>query len=379
MEFSRFTDCPPRAPVGRSDAVYGSFDHLIIVLGRLVDFSVRDRHRKITVVKSNGGHWRPAPGIVLGPPQGPPQRQSASGPSAAPKTKQRTQSAAPPQVPDFYGMAPPRAWTGMHSKYETGRTSSIPMEPQAKDPIDIADATQKAIEEWTQIRSALLAFESMLGKNFQPLSAEYQQPMQTPFGPALFYRSYDIACLWCIYNMAWIILARSHPHMPPHAHVAAGVAAYQTRNYANEIGRIACGIIPPPESEPLNPTLGGAFSETCVPLFFAGVQYQDPAQRDWIITRLFEVERRCGYDTAGLVGNGIQTAWYKAFKAGRGPPYERRWNTQAHDERLSGAFEHKDTGEPPKGREVTDRRFVHTKAQARLHWALGVIGMEEND
>lgn len=165
--------------------------------------------------------------------------------------------------------------------------------------------------------------------------------------------------------------------MPPHAHMAAGVAAHQTRQAANDIGRIAAGILAPPAYEPLNPTLGAAFCEMCVPMFFAGVQYQAPAQREWTVSRLDEVERRCGYATAGLIANGCQATWYRAFQAGRGPPYERPYNAKAADERLNGKFEYMPQGEP-KEDDATDRRFVHTRAAARLHWAVGIIGTEED-
>lgn len=317
--------------------------------------------------------------MVLGPSPGPIAGQGPGVPGARTHKSQQPSAAGPPQLPAFYGMAPSSSQTGMPSSYQTSHDESTPGTPHVYDPIDISAATTAAIEEWNQIRGALSVFESMLGDNFQPLSAEYQQPLQSPFGPALFYRSYDIACLWGQYNMALIIATRCHPHMPPHAHVAAAVAAYQTRNYADEIGRIGCGIIPPPANEPLNPTLGAAFTETCVPLFFAAIQYQHPAQREWTVTRLFEIERRCGYDTASLIANGIQTAWWKASQNGRGPPYVRRWNTQAQDERISGAWEYKDTQVPVHDAQLEDRRFSHTKAQARLHFAIGIIGTEEDN
>ncbi|KAK4997653.1 hypothetical protein LTR60_007732, partial [Cryomyces antarcticus] len=109
---------------------------------------------------------------------------------------------------------------------------------------DLNAATDAAMDEWTQIRHALNSFASRLGPAFQPLGPEFHQPLATPFGDAVVYRSYDIGCLWAVWHMAVIIAIRSHPSMPPAAMMAAGVAAQQTASMAHEIARIAAGIAP---------------------------------------------------------------------------------------------------------------------------------------
>lgn len=78
------------------------------------------------------------------------------------------------------------------------------------------------------------------------------------------------------------------------------------------------------EDTPLTPALGAALIESTMSLFFAGVQYQDSAQREWLVTRLLEIDRRTGWASAGVIARSCETSWEKAAEMGRGPPYERR-------------------------------------------------------
>lgn len=409
MDYSRWTDCPPRAPLGKADAVYGSFDHLMLLLGRIANFASRDRKRKLKVMEANGGQWRPAPGMKMGPPPGakPPGadpadalpssiegRKPSSGAPINPRmppqgmargpgmpqqmaNPQPVQAGPPPQI-SFYGMAPPPARVAMPARYQTNQTSPTPSTLSHQDSIDLDTATKDALAEWQRIHHALDAYASRLGPNFQPLPEDCQQPLPTPFGLALFYRSYDISCLWLVYNMCVIIAERSHPHMPPAAHMAAGIAAFKTRESATNIGRITAGIVSPPQNQPLSPALGAAMCECCMALFIAGVQYQDPAQRRWTVERLFETDRRCGWATAGVIGEGCQTSWVKAAFMGRGPPWERIRNTRNPDARVNGSYERVGMQGAPDGEDEKDRRFVFSRAEARVHWAIGIIGTEED-
>lgn len=101
-----------------------------------------------------------------------------------------------------------------------------------------------------------------------------------------------------------------HPDMPPAVQVAAVVAASDTRDYAMFIHRISADITnpsPPPKIHTWpNPKPAAAFSEFSLSFFFAGVQYQTPEQQDWLVKRLFEVDRRAGWATAGII-EGYQT------------------------------------------------------------------------
>ncbi|KAK5283629.1 hypothetical protein LTR16_005396 [Cryomyces antarcticus] len=278
----------------------------------------------------------------------------------------------PPAVP-FFGMAPSRPNNSMPASYASGQSQS-PSTLQDDHLNDLNAATDAAMDEWTQIRHALNSFASRLGPAFQPLGPEFHQPLATPFGDAVVYRSYDIGCLWAVWHMAVIIAIRSHPSMPPAAMMAAGVAAQQTASMAHEVARIAAGIAPTPRHVPLSPSLGAALVESTMPCFFAGVQYRDAAQRAWIVARILDIEARTGWASAGLIARGCETAWVKAA-AGRGPPYERVRDVRHADERINGAWE-RESEEPP--REPSDRRNIHRFAPTRVHWAIGIIGMEED-
>ncbi|KAF7198277.1 putative transcriptional regulatory protein C15D4.02 [Pseudocercospora fuligena] len=392
MDFNRWANCPPRAPMGKVDAVHGSFDHLVLLLGRIADFSSKDRERKLKQIQANGGRWKPLPGtpgmnIWPPPPQGnqPPTPVSASFPPPGnPFPSQGPPAGEPPPMPAFYGMAPPpRANVQMPASYTPFGDHAIPTPQSAQPPdpldTDLAAATQASLAEYGRIRSALHTFANSLGPGFQPLSAAEQIPMATAFGDARSYRSYDIGCLWAIYNMAIIITIRSHPHMPPAMHMAAGIAAPETAPYATEIGRIVAGIVPGPSDTGLNPSLGAALCESCMPSFFAAVQYQEPAQRWETVTRIFNIAKRTGWGSAELIANGCETAWVKAAAIGRGPPYTRIVRSEtSEDPRLNGSWERLDPNAQPNENDESDRRLVKTKANARLNWAVGVIGVEED-
>lgn len=286
------------------------------------------------------------------------------------------QSAAPPM---FYGMAPaPKLNVQMPASYRNGIPTPEATSPQ--DPIDLHVATKTASEEYGRIRAALHSFAAKLGEAFKPLTADHQPPLETPFGPALFYRSYDIGCLWAVYYMAMIVAIRSAPHMHPAAHVAAGIAAEETRFFAKEIGRIAAGIVPGPPEQPLNPTLGAALCESCMPSFFAAIQYQDSAQRYHTVTRIQSIAQRTGWGSTELIANGCETAWVKAAEAGRGPPYTRIARTaRSNDPRVNGSWETVDPNASLDVEDQQDRRLVPTNSNARLTWAIGIMGTEDDE
>ena len=196
LDYSRWANCPPRAPIGKPDAMYGSFDHLILLLGRIADFAARDRARKMRQMEANGGQWRPAPGMKMpGPPRPAPPPTPTSATSGNPMSASafpppQPGNAPPPPQPEFYGMAPPpRQNVQMPASYNPTQDMPTPQTPSPKESIDLQTATQIALEEYGRIRAALHAFSCSFGDAFNPLTSEYQPPLQTPFGDALFYRS----------------------------------------------------------------------------------------------------------------------------------------------------------------------------------------------
>ncbi|KAI9839296.1 MAG: hypothetical protein M1819_003291 [Sarea resinae] len=373
LDYERWGSCPPRAPLGRLDAIYGTMDHLLLLMGRIADFTARDQRRKRKVLDANGGFWRPPAGMSVGPPgRAPGPRGNQEGPS-------HSSGPIPPGVPipPMYGMVPGIGPTKLPSAFESDPASKRHKDNSPTlDTVELGAANVEAVEEWNQIRAAFRIFEESLGPDFQPLSSEYMQPLSTPFGPALQYRTYSIACIHAIYLMGLIIAIRSHPDMPPAPSIAAGIAAPRTAALANDIGRIAAGIRPTPPSQPLSPSLGAALQESSLPLFFAGVQYQDPSQRRWLISRLLDISRRTGWQSSTAIANGCESAWTAMAKAGRGPPWERSvLDPKSEDERLAGRNPH-ETGVPPK--DNSDRRFVTVHTGARVHWAIGLLGTEED-
>ncbi|KAL6717203.1 hypothetical protein ACLMJK_005118 [Lecanora helva] len=365
LSYDRWSLCPPRAPVGRLDAVYGSLDHLLLLMGRLADFAGKDLPRKLRAHReaqkrassqSNGG--------------GIPNAQPS--PSQGPSTMPNGMQARP-----MYGMMPDpgpvRVPTGFdQAKHDSIYTAPVPSEDQT---LDIA--THEAEVEWAAISRAFDVYLDSLGPAYAPLEAEHMTPTATPFGPALYYRSYAISCVLTMYYMGRIVCERVKPNMPPAAMAAAGVAARSTAVYANTIGRIVAGIQPVDSNVSINPHHGAALMDCCMSLFHAGIQYQHPGQRGWTITKLHDIARLTGWQTATLIASGCERAWLKAAEMGRGPPYTAVMDQSAKDDRLAGRGRHpKDLEKPAK--DNNDRRFITVNAGTRVYWAMGILGVEED-
>jgi hypothetical protein len=337
-------------------------------------------------MESNGGQWRPAPSMAMGPPGG------QSSPSNAPPNgfpMPTTDQRPPPQnptgpttPPTFYGMAPMPTNVHMPSSYAMNTSTppnQSPTRSESND-VDLPTATQAALVEWSEMYAALANLETHFGPGFQPLAADLHHTQSTPFGPPLMYPSYDIAVLWALYYSAHIVALRSHPHMPPAAMIAAGVGAGQTAHYAILIGRIAAGMMPHPLVQPLNPSLGATLCEVTLPLFFAGVQYREPLQRSWLVSRVRELEALTGWASVGMIAQGCETAWEKAGLAGRGPPYTRtapEWHAGAmHMFRRHGdkSAPVDDDFEP----ESENQRARETNPGWRVHFAMGLLSGEED-
>lgn len=241
---------------------YGTFDHLILLMGRLADFAAKDLKRKRLTMKANGGHWRPPPEYM---------RMQAR---AAQASDSQTTSQTPPkqnQMPTFSGMVPGVQEAQLPMGFEPSREDS-PRSTQSDD-MDLQARTQEAEEEWQEIRTAFGVLENYFGEDFQALGPEFSEPRDTPFGPALTYRTYAIAGIWMNFYMGLIACHRSHPSMPPAAMMAAGIAARQTASFANELGRIAAGIAPDCSlTTQVSPTIGAALIESSTCLFVSGVQ-----------------------------------------------------------------------------------------------------------
>ena len=117
-----------------------------------------------------------------------------------------------------------------------------------------------------------------------------------------------------------------------------------------------------------------------MPAFFAAIQYKNLQQRHSTVLRIYNIALRTGWGSAELIANGCETAWVKAAAAGRGPPYARVVRPQYSDDpRLNGSWESVDPYSRPDDRNDRDRRVVNTNPEARLTWAIGILGMEDDE
>lgn len=386
MPYYRWAQCPPRASMGRLDAVYGSADHLWLLLGRLTDFGYRDRKRKLKAVKVSGTDWKPSPGLFKfmarfaggsssmrgAPPRrptGPAQGNQGSHPSSSPGNNS---SPAKEGSPPMYGMIPPRGPVQLPLAFQDNSSHSTSSSDQDNDGGE--DMTyDDAEDEWERILAAFDAFAHALGHDFMPLP-ETTPPTFTPFGRALQYLTKKIAVLWGFYYTGRILLLRLHPSMPPAMMVAAGVAAPATAAYAQTIGKIAASVYNPQllniGPDKLSPTQGCYMAEMTVPIFFSAVQYTDPSQREWTVVNLRNVSRLTGWKSSDAIASGCERSWVVAATQGRGPPYQptseaRRQPTT--DPSLQQAPCHN-----------TERRFVSVSKSNRLHWAMGILSLEDD-
>lgn len=337
MPYYQWAQCPPRAGMGRLDAVYGSADHLWLLLGRLTDFGYRDRKRKLKAAKASGVDWKPNLGFfkfmarfaggsskMRGPPppgpSGPTQdtRGSHSSPSSG-----NNSSPLKEQSPPMYGMVPQRRPVQLPSAFQNNTLHS--MDPPGQDNDDENATYSDAEDEWEHILAAFDAFAHAFGYDFMPLP-DTIPPTSTPFGQALRYRTQPIAVLWGFYYTGRILLLRLHPSMPPAMMVAASVAAPATAAYAQTIGRIAAGVYDPQllniGPDRLRPTQCSYLVEMTVPIFFAAVQYTDPGQRQWTIVNLRNVSRLTGWKSSDAIASGCERSWVVAGKQETGPPYQ---------------------------------------------------------
>lgn len=355
LDYSSWSHCPPRAPLGRLNAVYGTFDHLILLMGRVTDFAARDMKRKRAVIKANGG-WRP--------PAAPGQSSEMGASESSPQT--------PPPMPSFSGMVPGFKEAQLPMGFEPSRDAS-PQSVQSDDN-DLPTQTIEAEEEWQEIYATLTILEDHFGEDFQALGPEFSAPIDTPFGPALQYRTYSIAGLWMNYYMGLIFCHRSHPSMPPASMVAAGIMRTRTEYYANQLGRIAAGVAPDcNRATEVNPGVGAALIESATCLFIAGIQYHDQMQRTWTVDRLHHIARLTGWQTALAIASGCEASWMKTHEIGKGPPYVRISDDMSQSiypttRRIDRLF---------VGKSSEDGRIAIDRPE-RVHYALGVLGLEED-
>ncbi|KAF3203169.1 hypothetical protein TWF192_010837 [Orbilia oligospora] len=317
-----------------------------------------------------GWQGGPPPGWQGGPPPGwtggpPPGCQGGPPPGmAGPPTRM-----PPAGMPAHPADAGPPSTSSTSPSTEGGDQStppfatSAPKSPPKYTKAELESMTVEAEMEWIEIYKALLLFQESLGDEFQPLEEELMPVQPSPFGDAIFYRTYSVSCLQALYKTAHIILERSHPSMPSNGWMAAGIAARKTAGLAQEMGRIAAGLFPPAQASEISPPLGGVLIELSFCMLFAGVQYQDPNQREWLVEHMYNVGKMTGWGTANRCALGCEHAWEKAAAIGKGPPYKRRASSEPREMPIS-------TQE--------GSNYVFLGSANKAHWATALLGPLEN-
>lgn len=85
-----------------------------------------------------------------------------------------------------------------------------------------------------------------------------------------------------------------------------------------------------------------------------------------------------------MIAQGCETSWIKAHEAGRGPPWERtrtEWHLDVRgDNRVSRDGNSVDgDGGPLESADLTDRRWASRNPATRVHWAMGLLSVEEDE
>src|ERR1700753_13407 len=129
MDYSRWGDCPPRAPIGKADAVFATHDHFLLLLGRIADFAAKDRDRKIKVIAATGGQWKPTAllGSLMAAARGPPGQHMPTTPMGPPPGF----AGGPPPVftggpPPGFEMSPSPVTPTMKQGYSTRPPTGFP-------------------------------------------------------------------------------------------------------------------------------------------------------------------------------------------------------------------------------------------------------------
>lgn len=334
MPYDHWIFCPPRGRLGHPDLVYATMDHLCLIMARLANFGARDQNRKRRTMAMYGA---PTPQK-----SGESDKSAPSGPGPPSETEK-----APPTG---YMPAPGGAQT-MHSALESMNAnlhdtafrqspagSPGVTEPLSYEALNLDVQAADATEEYTAISKAFDRFNSLLPVEYQALPPGTARPIPTPFGPAIQYRTHTIACMWTFYYAGRILHARLHPAMPPAAMISAQAASAKTTEWSQIMGKICGGLFDPQQFNQragcLNPSLGGAMIEGCFGLFFAAVQFVDPVQRGWTISKLCEITSVSGWQTGAAVAAGCEFAWQAMGQAQRGPSYRPTMDWRVPDDRI---------------------------------------------
>lgn len=101
-------------------------------------------------------------------------------------------------------------------------------------------------------------------------------------------------------------------------------------------------------------------------------QFQDSAQRHWLVRRLHDISRLTGWGSARQIAEGCQASWVRAAHMGHGPLYVRPADLAATPLTVSAQPRRIDR----KIREMDEEGAVVLAKADRAHLALGLLGVE---
>ena len=176
---------------------------------------------------------------------------------------------------------------------------------------------KKAMSDWITLHQDLKNLKNRRESTSLPISKRYDTKFLPPFGHTVVYCTHALACWWAQFYMARILLRRVHPDIPAIASAAVKSAELETEDDALMVGRIIAGIIPL-DARIVHPATQGVLIESTMPLFIAGMQYKNFAQRSWTVKAFETIERCTGWKFAKQASLAIRQLWKRADSLGRG-------------------------------------------------------------
>jgi hypothetical protein len=103
-------------------------------------------------------------------------------------------------------------------------------------------------------------------------------------------------------------------------------------------------------------------------------QYKDSAQRKWTISKLQDIVRLTGWQTARAVAGACERSWVRTAEAERGPPYTRIEVEQMVRDIWSNPRKIDRTIYGPENEE----KRLAIERPARVHYALGILDIQQD-
>ncbi|OLL24619.1 hypothetical protein NEOLI_004304, partial [Neolecta irregularis DAH-3] len=170
---------------------------------------------------------------------------------------------------------------------------------------------RSAYATWSGLRQELTDWFNSLDESFTNTAYLCNPPRYaTPFGESIFFKTTTVGCIHALYLLSFILLLRAHPSNSKKPAESIAQSAFQCAPMATTIFRILAGLVYPHLhlSPPIPQTRLSDLTSIIYPVFLAGMQIKDRAQRDWILKICEYIQEITGY-TLTKVLLGLSTAW----------------------------------------------------------------------